>query len=353
MFVRVAILPIMAGVVLGVLAPVLVSMGNPGNMGMCAACFTRDIAGSIGLHHTATLQYIRPEIIGIVLGALIASLIFGEFKARGGSAPILRFGFGVFGMIGALVFLGCPWRMILRLSGGDLSALAGLGGLVIGILCGLFFIKRGFSLSASTPKSHFVGLIFPAFMVLLFVLLLLGVFGESSIVAFSQKGPGSMHAPLFYSLVAGLVLGAVLQKSRFCTVAAVRNVVFTRDYGILQGVLTFFITALVLNVALGFFHLGFENQPIAHNDTFWNFLSMVLCGLCFSIGGGCPGRQLVLAGEGNSDSAIFIFGLLFGAALAHNFALASSPNGITENAPIAVILGLVFCVLVALFAKKN
>jgi uncharacterized protein len=49
------------------------------------------IAGALGLHRTATTQYIRPEIIGLVLGALVAALAFREFKPRAGSAPIVRF----------------------------------------------------------------------------------------------------------------------------------------------------------------------------------------------------------------------------------------------------------------------
>ena len=47
-------------------------MGNPGNMGVCVACFNRDIAGGIGLHRAAVVQYLRPEIIGMVLGAFAA-----------------------------------------------------------------------------------------------------------------------------------------------------------------------------------------------------------------------------------------------------------------------------------------
>ncbi len=42
--------PILTGVVVGVLAPLLVRLGNPGNMGICVACFNRDIAGALGLH---------------------------------------------------------------------------------------------------------------------------------------------------------------------------------------------------------------------------------------------------------------------------------------------------------------
>ena len=77
------------------------------------------------------------------------------------------------------------------------------------------------------------------------------------------------------------------------------------------------VFAAITNALLGQFHLGFEKQPIAHNDYLYNFLSMALCGLCFALGGGCPGKQLVNIGEGNNDSALFVLGMLLGAAAAH------------------------------------
>ena len=98
------------GAAIGILAAVLQKLGNPGNMGICVACFERDIAGALGLQRAAVVQYIRPEIIGFVFGSLIAAFIFREFRPRVGSAPIVRFVLGAFAMIGALVFLGCPWR---------------------------------------------------------------------------------------------------------------------------------------------------------------------------------------------------------------------------------------------------
>ena len=120
-------------------------------MGICVACFNRDIAGALGLHRAAVVQYIRPEIIGFVLGALVAALLFREFKPRGGSSPLIRFLLGMFAMIGALVFLGCPWRAYLRLGGGDWNAIPGILGLFAGIGLGIVFLKRGFSLGRSRP----------------------------------------------------------------------------------------------------------------------------------------------------------------------------------------------------------
>src|SRR5690606_33989207 len=90
----------LAGAVIGLLAPLLQLAGNPKNMGICVACFERDIAGALGLHRAAAVQYIRPEIPAFVLGATIAALAFREFKARAGSAPIVRFVLGMFAMIG-------------------------------------------------------------------------------------------------------------------------------------------------------------------------------------------------------------------------------------------------------------
>ena len=80
------------------------------------------------------MQYVRPEIIGLVLGAFAMSLIGREFRPRAGSSPATRFVLGAFVMIGALVFLGCPLRMVLRLGGGDLNAVVGLLGFVLGLL---------------------------------------------------------------------------------------------------------------------------------------------------------------------------------------------------------------------------
>ena len=145
------------GGLIGIFAALLQYWGNPGNMGVCVACFERDIAGAVGMHRAAVVQYMRPEIIGFVLGSLIAAFAFGEFRPRAGSAPIVRFVLGAFAMIGALVFLGCPWRAMLRLSGGDGSALFGIAGLVFGIWGGTLFLKKGYNLGRTQKNPHLCG----------------------------------------------------------------------------------------------------------------------------------------------------------------------------------------------------
>ena len=57
------------------------------------------------------------------------------------------------------------------------------------------------------------------------------------------------------------------------------------------GYLAVLIGVFVVNISFGNFHLGFENQPIAHTDGLWNFLGMALAGFCSVLLGGCPLRQ--------------------------------------------------------------
>ncbi|MCX2717752.1 YedE family putative selenium transporter [Helicobacter sp. MIT 21-1697] len=351
---KVAFLPILAGSVFGIIAPLLVYFGNPANMGMCAACFTRDISGSLGLHSVEVAQYMRPEIIAVVFGSLISALLFKTFNPRAGSSPITRFFLGIFTMIGALVFLGCPWRALLRISAGDLSALAGIAGLIVGVFVGIFFLKRGFSLGRATSSSKINAFIFPTFMFVCLALLIYSIQVEKPLLLFSTSGVGFAHAPIIISLCAGLIVGVLFQKSKFCSISGISNVVFLKDTSLLQGIIALVLFAFIMNVFLGYFHLGFTGQPIAHNDVVWNFLGMLLAGSAMTLAGGCPGRQLVLSGEGDGDAAVFIMGAIVGAALAHNFSLASSPAGIGANAPVAVVLGLVFIIILGIFSKvKN
>jgi YedE family putative selenium metabolism protein len=351
--------PIITGAVVGVLAPVLVTLGNPGNMGICVVCFTRDIAGALGLQRASVVQYIRPEIIGFVLGALVAALAFKEFKPRTGSAPLVRFLLGMFAVFGALVFLGCPWRAYLRLAGGDWNAIFGILGLVAGIGLGIVFLRLGFSLGRSRPAPKAVGWVMPAVMVVLLVFLIVAPqFGRDASgnptgpIFSSTTGPGSQHAPLLISLAVGLFIGFLAQRSRFCTVGAVRDMIMLKDSHLLNGVIAFIVVAFITNLALGQFHPGFADQPIAQTNEWGNFGGMVLAGLAFTLAGGCPGRQLFLSGEGDADSAMFVSGMLVGAGFAHNFSMTSSTTGPGVFGPSAVIAGLVICTVIGLTMRE-
>ncbi|MFO8032056.1 MAG: YedE family putative selenium transporter [Desulfohalobiaceae bacterium] len=345
------------GAAIGVLAALLQFWGNPGNMGVCVACFVRDITGAIGMHRAAVVQYMRPEIIGFVLGALIAALVFRDFRPRAGSAPIIRFVLGALAMIGALVFLGCPWRALLRLAGGDGNAILGLLGLIFGIFIGTRFLKAGYTLGRESKSLAPVGLIMPGIMLFFLILMLLfpQVQGaaQSGTLFYSLKGPGAMHAPLIISLIIGLGVGFAAQRSRFCTMGAFRDFILFRQSHLLGGVLALALAAFVVNLALGQFQPGFADQPVAHDLHVWNFLGMTLAGLAFALAGGCPGRQLFMSGEGDGDAAVFVLGMIVGAAFSHNFGLASSPAGLGPYGAQAVFLGLAVCLAIGFLMRKK
>lgn len=334
------------GLIIGAIAAILVKLGNPMNMGFCIACFERDIAGALGLHRAGVVQYIRPEIIGIVLGALFTSMFAGEFKARGGSSTLVRFAMGMFMMIGALVFLGCPLRDILRMAGGDYNAVVGLLGFIAGVGAGVFFLRKGFNLGkAEYSHSNAGGYIIPIIVaVLLYLLLKATVFNVDAggPIFFSTEGPGSMAAPIAISLIAGLIVGFLAQRTRLCLSGGIRDFILIRENYLLLGFIGIFVGALVLNLIFGFFKPGFAEQPIAHTMHIWNFLGLFLVGLTATLLGGCPLRQLVLSSEGDLDAGAVVLGMIIGAAVAHNFMFAASGAGVGIYGQIACVAGILF-----------
>jgi len=310
---------VLVGLTFGVLGALAVNWGNPPNMGICVACFLRDIAGALNLHQASVVQYIRPEIIGFVLGALLTAFAFREWRPRGGASPIIRFVLGAFVMIGALV------------------------------------LKRGFNLGRAGKMHAAAAWILPLMMMGLLVFAVV----KPGFIANSDTGPGSLHVSVIVALIIGLAVGFMAQRTRLCSVGAWRDVFLIRDFHLISGIAAFFAAALVTNYIAGNFgddgiyHWGFESQPIAHSDHLWNFFGMGLLGLAATQMGGCPLRNLVLSGEGDTDAGVTVLGYLAGAAVAHNFLIASSPAGVGTWGPTAVILGWVFCVAVGFLMQQR
>lgn len=283
------------GAVIGLLVMLLAIYGNPANMAICVACFIRDTAGALKLHTAAPVQYFRPEIVGFVCGSFLLALLTKEYKSTAGSSPMVRFILGAAMMIGALVFLGCPLRMVLRMAAGDLNAWVALIGFAGG--------------AARNRRSD-------------------------RRLRGQRRGPGSKHAPIILSLVVALIIGALAQKSRMCFAGSIRDLILMKNFDLISIIAALFAVMVVYNVANGSFHLGFSGQPIAHSQHLWNILGMYVVGFAAVLAGGCPLRQLILAGQGSSDSAVTFLGMLIGAAFAHNFGLVgAAAKAATETEP--------------------
>lgn len=347
---------VLAGGLVGLAAVILTALGNPANMGFCIACFLRDIAGSVGMHSAAVVQYFRPEIVGLVLGAFIMSIASKEYRAKAGSSPATRFVLGAFVMIGALAFLGCPLRMMLRLAGGDLNALIALFGFAAGIGIGVVCLNKGFSLKRAYDVGKAEGGILVAVLTGLFILCL----AVPSLFKFSESGPGSKTAPALIALVIAVVVGAAAYKTRLCMAGGIRDGIMFKDFRLLFGFVAVFAVALIGNIVMGNFKLGFAGQPVAHSDHVWSFLGMALVGWGSVLLGGCPLRQLILAGSGNGDSAVAVLGMIVGAAFSHNFGLAGAAasadaaGGVGIKGRIAIIIGfVVFAVISVMNLPKK
>lgn len=349
-----------AGILCGVVAAILAYFGNPANMAFCIACFVRDMAGALGMHQAEVVQYARPEIVGLVLGAFLISAVTKEYRSTAGSSPMIRFVLGMVIMIGSLVFLGCPLRMVIRMSAGDFNAWVALIGFILGVTTGTFALKQGFSLGRSHDTGKESGTVLPFLLV---GILVLAAFG---LLKASEAGPGSMHAPIILSLLGGLVFGALAQKSRMCFAGGIRDVILMKNFDLLTVIGGVFVVMLIFNVATGRFVPGFDTPGIiAHSNHLWNILGMYAVGFAAVLAGGCPLRQLILAGQGSSDAAVTVLGLFVGAALCHNLGLASSGTALnaetnevvagaaTPAGKVAVIICIIVCFIITFTNKRE
>jgi YedE family putative selenium metabolism protein len=248
--------------------------------------------------------------------------------------------------IGALVFLGCPFRMLQRLGGGDLNAVVGLGGFLAGVGVGVIFEKLGYSAGKTSVIPRPVGL--PAILLAIgaIVMFLMGAVPAGP-KPYETSGPP--HAVWCAAFGIAIGAGVLLSLTGFCAVSAGRQV-FTGPKKMLIGATLLVLGYGVFEAATGKFKMSFDGQPVAHTDHLWNVLSMALVGLTGVLAGGCPVRLIVLSGEGNGDAMVTAAGVLVGGAASHGLGLASTGAGPTQNGEVAVVVGLGVCGAYALLA---
>ncbi len=337
------------GIVLGAGAVILTLLGNPTNSGICISCFFENLAGSLQMHASERMSYIRPELIGFLLGSFLMAKKMRRFRVTGGSSPVIRFLLGFFMIVGCGVFIGCPIKMILRLAAGDLTAIAAVLGLMAGIWLGSRYIRAGSVLDRDKELPQINGYVLPGIGLLLLLFLLL----KPAFIQQGATGPAAQHAPMLISLAVGLLIGALSQRSGLCITGGLRNFFLFKEKTLLMGIIAAFGSALLVSLISGQFNLGFYDQPGAHPDNLWSFLAMVLVGLAAVIVDGCPFRQLIKAGQGDVDAGLTCFGMLTGAAFVVSWQLRSTSAGPEFNGKIATLAGLIFCLTVVLAYKRK
>lgn len=349
---------ILTGSFIGLAGVLLSYYGNPANTGFCVSCFMENIAGSLGLHGNIRMQFIRPEIIGFVLGSFLISIYKKDFKSTSHGSPLLRFFVGILLIIGCSIFIGCPVKMIYRLSAGDLTALVGMAGLVAGVFIGLKFLEGGFRIGRATPSPAANGYLVPGLMFLLLIFLIV----KPSFISMSTKGAGALYAPVYLSLAAGLIVGALAQRSGFCITGGIARIFLwgprevigcPKSTGLLMGIVSFFVVALVASLLTGQFSLGWHGQPSSNESYGWSFLGMVMVGFGSVLIKGCPLRQLITAGQGDSDAGSAVLGMLAGAAIVQNWGLGGNAAGTPYEGKMAVVLGLCILFVIGLLYRDR
>jgi len=235
------------------------------------------------------LLFLKPGILGFLLGAMSSALVRGEFRVRRGAAPLLRFLLGALTSLALLAAGGCPAGQLFRLSRGDLGAPAALAGLALGARLGVELLRLGMGLGAPRRAPGWAGIV--------------GVFLLAALSSpFLWKQPAAWPA-----VISGAAVGALAQGSRFCAVAPFRDLFLLKDAGLFPGLLGFLLGSLAASLLSGSFSLS---VPYQWPRYLLQAGAMALGGACLVVVDGCPLRQAAAAAQGDLDGAAFFLGLL-------------------------------------------
>lgn len=121
------------------------------------------------------------------------------------------------------------------------------------------------------------------------------------------------------SLVIGLIIGYVGQRSRMCFVGGIRDYLLTRDTFLLKGLIAF---GLVAWVAFPFTGLVSNTTTGMSGWTGGATLTLTIIGglgvgYLSVLANGCPFRQHVLAAQGITSSMTYLVGFYVGAVIFH------------------------------------
>ncbi len=121
------------------------------------------------------------------------------------------------------------------------------------------------------------------------------------------------------SLVVGLIIGYLGQRSRICFVGAVRDFVLIRDTYLLKGVIAFILVAWMaypMARLLGGMSGGTGAAPTLE-ALFLTAIGGFGVGYVSTLANGCPFRQHVLAAQGAVNAVAYLVGFFAGAVAFH------------------------------------
>jgi uncharacterized membrane protein YedE/YeeE len=121
------------------------------------------------------------------------------------------------------------------------------------------------------------------------------------------------------TLVIGVILGYLGQRSRMCFVGGIRDFILVRDTYLLRGLIAFGLTAWLAFPLAGLV-AGVHPRPSGVSDAITVALTIVGgfgVGYFSTLANGCPLRQHVLAAQGVKSSITYLAGFFIGALIFH------------------------------------
>ena len=244
------------------------------------------------LYSTSILNF------GIIAGALASALLAKQFQVR--SAPTRELSKAIIGGtlmgIGASLSFGCNiGGFFSAISALSMSGVAMMGGLMIGSLIGLKLLvwEITYLSPSASPVSKDVLRKQKKNQPLLGVIILL--VGILLAVVYDELDYSIRSGFLIF----GLVIGIIMQRTRFCFVRAFREPFMTGDGGASKAV----ALAVIISV-IGFSILKWSDMKDWESQVFAGFwFGSLVGGIIFGIGmsltGGCASGTLWRAGEGH------------------------------------------------------
>jgi uncharacterized membrane protein YedE/YeeE len=260
------------GIVAGLAAVVagsLFEVRPPDAYGICMACHTRDlldwtinrVAGTHLAIAPASLVYPLLTTVGVLLGAVLGSTTSGEFRWSTPDNSLKTFLYGAAVMVSALIGGG-------RSTGPD-------------------GIRRH---GGRRDPGHTVAAL-----------------------------EGHAMTAAIATLVIGVLIGYLGQRSRMCFVGGIRDFILVRDAYLLKGLIAFGLTAWIAFPLVG---LVAGSRPGPYSASDWATILLTVLG-GFGVGyfstlaNGCPFRQHVLAAQGITSSITYLAGFCLGAVIFH------------------------------------
>jgi hypothetical protein len=268
------------------------------------------------LYSTSLLNF------GVLGGAFAAALMSRQFRIQR-AAPFELFKGLIGGTlmgIGAAMAFGCNiGGFFSAISALSMSGLAMMAGLIIGVYLGLRllileinyldFAPAGTATTSSSGKSSAWNKNQPIF----------GLLALAAFIGLALIYDGFDYPTRGGFLVFGLVLGIIMQRTRFCFVRAFRDPFMTGDGEMTKAVILAVIVSVIGFSILKWTDLREWDTAVSSGFWFGSFFGGIIFGVGMSLSGGCATGCLWRAGEGQIKLWVAIAAFALSGALFRNW----------------------------------